>query len=427
MRAIRCVTKEIGSHEQLSELLGECLMMTYNAIHYGNENAIYDRRGMKGFYRSLSDLELPSCYKLASITRACSVVQSRKKSEKRGVKVEHPRALRPIVSITSGFFITMKGRLFIPLRRDKYFDIQLDEYTLTKLADMAVRSLTIAPDSLSFCYSQDVEPASVRRVYGVDRNEKNIAYGDEERVTIVDMTKAVRIKQTAREIIASFKWDDARMRKKLAGRYWKRANHRTDQILHAATNYIVDDAVNSGAALAIEDLTGIRNMYHRGNGQGPDFRFRLNSWPHWKAKRMLEYKAAWRGVTVIQLTKSETYGSSSTCSACGEKLHSPAKDDVAHRRMLWCQNCKRWIDRDVNAPLNLSTRGRSRLDRSLPRPEEIEEGRSQQASSSVSNTEEKGLAGEAVTGNGTTTLILRVDASKLIRRREPKSQQNRRG
>ena len=44
MRAIRCVTKEIGSHEQLSELLGECLMMTYNAIHYGNENAIYDRR-----------------------------------------------------------------------------------------------------------------------------------------------------------------------------------------------------------------------------------------------------------------------------------------------------------------------------------------------------------------------------------------------
>ena len=45
-------------------------------------------------------------------------------------------------------------------------------------------------------------------------------------------------------------------------------------------------------------------MYHEGNG-GTNFRFRLNSWlgPHWKAKRMLEYKAAWRGVTVIQLTK----------------------------------------------------------------------------------------------------------------------------
>jgi len=164
-------------------------------------------------------------------------------------------------------------------------------------------------------------------------------------------------------------------------------------------------------------------MYRRGNSQGADSRFRLNSWPHWKAKKMIVYKAAWRGVTVIQLTKSETYGSSSTCSACGEKLHSPARDDVAHRRMLWSPNCKRWIDRDVNAPLNLSTRGRSRLDRSLPSRLEIEEeGRSQQPSSSFPlDDKEKGLAGEAVTGNGTTTLILRVDASKLIRRREPKS------
>ena len=73
---------------------------------------------------------MPSCYKVASITRACAVVRSRKKSEKRGVSVGHPRPLRPVVCIVSGFFITMKGRLFIPLRRDKYFDIQLDQHML---------------------------------------------------------------------------------------------------------------------------------------------------------------------------------------------------------------------------------------------------------------------------------------------------------
>jgi hypothetical protein len=168
-------------------------------------------------------------------------------------------------------------------------------------------------------------------------------------------------------------------------------------------------------------------MYRRGNGQGSDYRFRLNSWPHWKAKHMLEYKAAWKGVTVIPLTRSETCGSSSTCSTCGERLRSPAKDDVAHRRMLWCQPCKAWTDRDVNAALNLSVRGRSRLDRSRSSRSETGEGedRSQQATPSSNPTEEeKGLAGEAMTGNGTATLILRVDASKLIRRCEPKSQQN---
>jgi transposase len=133
---------------------------------------------------------------------------------------------------------------------------------------------------------------------------------------------------------------------------------------------------------------------------------------------MVEYKAIWNGVTVVPLTRSETYGSSSTCSACGEKLRSPARDDVARARMLWCQNCKVWMDRDVNAALNLSIRGRSRFDRSLPSRSRDEGGRSQRSPIE----KEKGLAGEAVTGNGTRkTLILRVDASKLIRRREPKS------
>ena len=413
MLATKCVTQPHSS-EQLGSLLAECLTITYNAIHFAGEHRIDNRRGMKGFYQTLKDVELPSCYKLASITRACAVVQSRKKSERRRVTAKHTRPLRPVACITSGFFITMKGRLFIPLRRDKYFDIQLNQHVVKKLSDTKkkVRSLTITPDSLSFCYSQDTETIPITRVYGVDSDEKNMTFGDKEMVTRVEMGKAVKIRQTTREIIGSFRRNDVRIRRKLARKYWKRANHRIDQILHAATNFIVDHAAKNSAALAIEDLTDIRKMYRRGNRQGADYRFRLNSWPHWKEKKMLEYKAAWNGVTIIPLTKSETYGTSSTCSACGEKLHSPMKGDVAHKRMLWCQKCKVWMDRDVNAALNLSARGRSRFDRSLSSRSEI----------LATSMEEKGLAGEAVTGNGTTqTLILRVDASKLALRREPKS------
>ena len=313
--------------------------MTCNAVHYAEEHGVEDRRGMKEFYQTLNKVELASCYKIASMTRACAVVKSRRKSEKRVVKVGHLRPLRQVACIISGF-ITMKGRLFIPLRTDRYFDVQLDRYTVEKLADKKVRSLTMTPDSLSFCYSEDIEPAPVRRVYGVDRNEENIAFGDRGRATLVDVKRIVKIRQTTREIIGSFKRDDVRIRRKLARKYWTRASRRTDQILHAATNYIVDSAAKDGAALAIEDLTGIKKMYRRGNGQGVDYRFRLNSWPHWKAKKMLEYKAAWSGVTLIQLTKSETYGSSSSCSACGERLRSPARGDAAHWRVLWCQTCK---------------------------------------------------------------------------------------
>jgi hypothetical protein len=44
---------------------------TYNAIHYGQENGITSRKGMKEFYWGLKGVELPSCYKVAVITRAC--------------------------------------------------------------------------------------------------------------------------------------------------------------------------------------------------------------------------------------------------------------------------------------------------------------------------------------------------------------------
>lgn len=192
MRATKCAVQSHSS-DQLRSLLAECLTVTYNAVHYAEENGVDDRRGTRGFYYTLKGVGLPSCYKVASMTRACAVVKSRKRSERR--RVNHPTPLRPMVCVTSGFFVSAKGRLFIPLRRDRYFDLQLDHYTLKKLAEGKVRSLTITPESLSFCYSEDIEPALVERVYGLDRNEKNITFGDNETVTQVGMSKIVKICQ----------------------------------------------------------------------------------------------------------------------------------------------------------------------------------------------------------------------------------------
>jgi putative transposase len=265
--ATKCVTQQHSS-EQLGSLLAECLNITYNAIHYANEHGIGNRRGMKGFYQTLKEIEMPSCYKVSSIARACVVVQSRSKSEKRGVMVGYPRPLRPVACIVSGFFVTMKGRLFIPQRRDKYFDIQLSLHTMQTLKGKKVRSLTMTPDSLSFCYSEDVEQLPVRTVYGVDRNEKNLTFGDASMVVQIDMREAVKVRQTTREILGSFRRNDVRVRRRLARKYWKRANQRTDQMLHAVTNWIVERAKKNSAALAIEDLTGIRKLYRRGTVRG---------------------------------------------------------------------------------------------------------------------------------------------------------------
>jgi len=194
--ATKCVAQSYPGG--LDDLLAQCLTNTYNAIHYAEEHGIANRRGMKGFYQTLKDDNLSSCYKVASITRACAVVKSRKKSEKRGIKAIHAKPLKSMICVISGFFVTMKGRLFIPLRRDKYFDVQLNQHTLKRLAGKKVRSLTVTPDLLSFCYSEEIVPAPVSRVYGVDRNEENITFGDRDAVVRVEMNKVVRIRRMTR-------------------------------------------------------------------------------------------------------------------------------------------------------------------------------------------------------------------------------------
>lgn len=115
-----------------------------------------------------------------------------------------------------------------------------------------------------------------------------------------------------------------------------------------------------------------------------------NGWSFATVQRQIQYKAAWKGVAVIQLSVKETRGTSQLCPQCGKKITQADR----RTRQLWCGQCKKWTDRDVAAAINLSIKGLARF-----------------ASS-------KGLAGEAVKGNRTIPVILRVDASKLSFRKE---------
>ena len=106
----------------------------------------------------------------------------------------------------------------------------------------------------------------------------------------------------------------------------------------------------------LEDIKGIRNLYRKGNFQGRSFRARINSVPWYEIKRQIEYKAAWEGVPVIQLSKGETRGTSQICPVCGERLQEDRQDRV-HPRQLWCNKCGKWCDRDAIAVANIAHRG----------------------------------------------------------------------
>ncbi|MDE1728753.1 MAG: transposase, partial [Thaumarchaeota archaeon] len=80
------------------------------------------------------------------------------------------------------------------------------------------------------------------------------------------------------------------------------------------------------------------------------------------------------------------------CPVCGGKL----QEDRFHRRKLLCINCKRSIDRDVVASMNISYKGWSRF------------------------CHPRGLSVEVVNGNleNFRPVILQVDGSKLVETRK---------
>src|SRR2546430_14942821 len=193
-------------------------------------------------------------------------------------------------------------------------------------------------------------------------------------------------------ILASFKRDDARIRRVIASKFGERRTARTGHILHTATKTVVETAVQRRQAIVLEDIRGIRRLYRKGNGQGRKYRGRMNGWSFNMAQRQLEYKARWACLPVIRLSRRETRGSSMTCPRCGERLQS----DKRLRRKLWCGKCRVVMDRDMVAAVNLAWRGRVRFARSRP-----------------PMVEAQGRVAEAVKGNPTPTVIPGVDAPKL--------------
>ncbi|TMI07781.1 IS200/IS605 family element transposase accessory protein TnpB [Candidatus Bathyarchaeota archaeon] len=122
----------------------------------------------------------------------------------------------------------------------------------------------------------------------------------------------------------------------------------------------------------------MRRLYRRGNGQSRNYRARMNSWSYGELQRQVEYKARWEGVKVIYVPARNT---SKRCSICGYKTLESTQ------RRLWCPHCGAILDRDENAARNIAAGGL----RFSP----------------------NGPPDEAVKGNPTTTVILRVDGGKL--------------
>jgi len=123
----------------------------------------------------------------------------------------------------------------------------------------------------------------------------------------------------------------------------KESNIVNDQ-LHKIAKTIVDEAERTNAVIAIGNPKGIRR-----NGKGRRFNRKLNSWPFWKLRQYITYKANWRGIRVVEVNEAYT---SKLCWRCG----ALGKRSGGHCGLFECPPCGLKENADRNGAFNIGRR-----------------------------------------------------------------------
>lgn len=193
------------------------------------------------------------------------------------------------------------------------------------------------------CDIDEAELFDPKDVLGVDFGIVNIASdsdGDQfsgKNIERVRQTFSHRRRNLQRKQTKSAK----RKLKQLSGkqkRYQKLQNH-------VISKAIVQKAKDTQRAIALEDLSGIRERVTVRKSQ----RHRLNNWAFYDLRMKITYKAQLHGVTVIAVNPKNT---SRQCSKCSHISKSNRKSQSS----FVCQNCGFTDNADANASRNIRER-----------------------------------------------------------------------
>ena len=291
--AFKAVKQNYSRPIEVARLMEVFTRMTNDCIRIGLVNNLCSLGKLSLLcYNQLGQYDSPSYYKLCAISRAAGILAARKKSVKRGFQPKTPYAVKPQLVSCYGFKIR-NSLLEIPVARGRRFGIPLTRHTLHMISQpgVKVRSFTLASNSLSLCISRDIPVIRCLSTVRVDRNLRNLTMGNDRETRRYDLSETVRIARVTTDIVGSFKRNDVRIRFALFSKHGARRSYRVSHLLHNVTKRIVGLAVEQRTAIVLENITGIRSLYRRGNGQGRKYGGRVNSWNFGEVQRQIEYEA----------------------------------------------------------------------------------------------------------------------------------------
>src|ERR1700704_6828239 len=112
--AVKSVWQHYAPTRDVLGLLEVFRRMVNESVRIGLANNVSSLRRLSLLsYNQLAQYDSPSCYKLCAISRAAGILQSRKKSLKRGFPTREPYTIRPCLVSCYGFKVK-NGWLEIP-------------------------------------------------------------------------------------------------------------------------------------------------------------------------------------------------------------------------------------------------------------------------------------------------------------------------
>jgi len=182
------------------------------------------------------------------------------------------------------------------------------------------------------------------KVVGVDLGRRDIAHTRTGKSWNGEQIQKVR--NHFAKVRASLQSKGTQGAKRLLKRLSGKERRFQQGLNHAISRQLVDEAKSLNAAIAFEDLTGIRQ---RAVVKGSEQRRQHHNWAFYQLRRFTHYKAAIAGIPVILIQPQYT---SQTCHHC---LHIGKRDAKSFR----CENCGWHGDADFNAANVISLLGLS--------------------------------------------------------------------
>ena len=345
MKQNKCIWQFHDKSNELKDVFDYFKFCTNEMIRVSIEKNLTSRGAMHNeFYKNMRT-DFMAKYIHGAVSVAKARVKQYRNAKKKKPDVKIPYVKRNIVTMDNQSFKIENDIIKIPIKPKQYLFIKLTSYVIKTIKDTKLGSMTLTPEKLIISYSKEIQETKPEHYVGIDRNLDNAtSYDTTDKFMIYDLSKTNHIKETYKNVKSKLKRNDVRIRKKIFSKYGKKQTNKVNALLHITSKKIVSQ--NQG--IVMENLKGIRKLYRKGNGQGNNFREKMNTWSFYELQRQIDYKARWQGLP-IEYVKAN--GTSSKCSECGAKLVSE------ENRVMMCNSCKTHIDRDINASRNILNRG----------------------------------------------------------------------